>query len=213
MATIAEQFLYPPLLDTYMPAFLKDETCRIYFSITPFNNINDINHVQLTLRYVNNNMNALKNTVNAWPNEIKLCQIHTDNSVTTDYKYYVEINPATDLKDEIEFALKQYYKVQLRFSNAVVSFPPDPGATWYHDNIDKFSEWSRVCLIKGIPEPIISMKGLKETSILMASLYDALSLTSTVYDNKNLTALQFDNGNLLASVPGQFLGSDFGWSV
>ena len=38
--------LYPPIVDTYMPAFLYTESCKIYFSLSPYNSFNDINIVQ-----------------------------------------------------------------------------------------------------------------------------------------------------------------------
>ena len=28
--------LYPPIIDTYMPAFIRDNTCKVYFSISNF---------------------------------------------------------------------------------------------------------------------------------------------------------------------------------
>ena len=48
MATITNSNLYPPTIDTYMPAFLVDgdnelkRICRIYFSISSYNSFSDI---------------------------------------------------------------------------------------------------------------------------------------------------------------------------
>jgi hypothetical protein len=55
------------------------------------------------------------------------------------------------------FELNQFYKVQLRFTSKLASNPPVNGkiATWLEENINYFSEWSKVCLIKGIEQPLI----------------------------------------------------------
>ena len=47
--------LYPPIVDTYVPAFLTDsgtdkDICRIYFTLSQFNTMNDIKNVQVTVR-------------------------------------------------------------------------------------------------------------------------------------------------------------------
>ena len=44
--------LYPPICDTYMPAFLIDNAdgCRVYFSLSAFNSLSDIKNVQVTVR-------------------------------------------------------------------------------------------------------------------------------------------------------------------
>ena len=47
--------LYPPIVDTYAPAFLVDsgtdkDICRIYFTLSKFNTIRDIANVQMTVR-------------------------------------------------------------------------------------------------------------------------------------------------------------------
>ena len=68
-----------------------------------------------------------------------------------DYKYWVQINPS-DLA-EGAFGLNQFYKVQLRFTSNSASNPPSNGtqlASWLYNNMQYFSEWSKVCIIKGI---------------------------------------------------------------
>ena len=37
MATAIINNLYPPIMDTYMPAFDRNEYCRVYFSLSSFN--------------------------------------------------------------------------------------------------------------------------------------------------------------------------------
>lgn len=62
---MASMVLYPPIIDSYMPAFKatpKDsptETpCRIYFSLSNFNAISDVATVQVSIRYQDSNLDA-----------------------------------------------------------------------------------------------------------------------------------------------------------
>ena len=71
----------------------------------------------------------------------------------SDDKYFVTINPE-DLQSGV-FELNQYYKVQLRFTGVGATNLTDSNqiAKWLIDNQQFFSEWSTVCLIKGIQKP------------------------------------------------------------
>lgn len=155
--------LYPPVIDTYMPAFLVSEECRIYFSISQYNNIEEINHAQLTLVNLNTNLTVLDSTL--YPSEVKLCKINIDTTRETDDKYYIIVKD-TDLENG--FTIDTYYKAQVRFSSAEHSLStPQKIDTWLAENLDNFSEWSSVCLIRGIsdPELLVSGFGTEESSI------------------------------------------------
>lgn len=154
--------LYPPIVDTYMPAFLYTESCKIYFSLSPYNNFNDIKYAQVTLTYQNSNLTALNSK--HYPNEIKVCDIAEDNTISNiNKKYYITINQ-NDLNDE-SFLINNYYKVQIRFVskeaktlielNNVGAYKET--AAWLLENRDYFSEWSTVCLIRGIAKPVLKM--------------------------------------------------------
>lgn len=160
--------LYPPIIDTYMPAFLKNQTCRVYFSLSSLNSISSINHAQILVVNQNSNYTALSSSV--WSNGIKIDLIKTDLSITTDEKYYIEIK-TSDLQ-ATEFELNQYYKVQIRFSSIAPDSFTNPSASFFANNLDSFSEWSKVCLIKGIPSPLFEITNLNisETTIF-ASIF------------------------------------------
>ena len=115
--------LYPPLVDTYAPSFLINSTninkniCRIYFSLSLYNDITQIKNAQIIVRYQTNNLSALDST--KYPCEIKLANVEEDNTRTTSDKYYIEISP-----EDIEghsFKINQYYKVQIRFTSVNAS--------------------------------------------------------------------------------------------
>ena len=169
--------LYPPVINTtYMPAFLVDsgdtvkDTCRVYFSISQYNSLEDIKNAQVTVVGQNSNISMLDPI--KYPSEVMLKDIYTDENRADD-KYYIEIT-----KDDIvgeKFEINQYYKVQIRFTSVAA---PDPESetkldSWLsnQDNLKLFSEWSRACLIRGISTPILTIKGFdpEATSIVWAS--------------------------------------------
>ena len=148
--------LYPPIVDTYMPAFVitraSTDKCRIYFSLSKYNNSSDIVNAQIIIKNQYNNKNILSTT--RYPSEVMLKNISVDNTVITDNKYYIEITG-----DDIEggFDYDTYYKVQIRFTSkeasAVSMTIPQAISTWLNNNLEYFSEWSTVCLIYGISQP------------------------------------------------------------
>lgn len=156
--------LYPPIVDTYVPAFLIDsgtdkDICRIYFTLSKFNTISDIKNVQITVRNQYTNLSVLDKT--KYPSEIMLTSIKEDTNRTSDDKYYIELNK-TDIQGG-KFEINQYYKVQMRFTHinaAEVSLTtPQAIDGWLAANINLFSEWSTVCLIRGISTPQLAVSG------------------------------------------------------
>lgn len=156
--------LYPPVVDTYMPAFLvgssdiQKNTCRVYFSISLYNSLSDIKNAQVTVANQNTNLSVLDKS--KYPCEIMLTDIKTDLTRVSDDKYYIEIKPS-DIEEG--FVINQYYKVQIRFTAAGAADVPldTPQAidSWLAANLSNFSEWSTVCLVRGISVPSLSISG------------------------------------------------------
>lgn len=161
--------LYPPIIETFNPAFLingRYTKCRIYFSISLYNSFSDIANAQVAISYQNNNKSALNN--DKYPCDIMIVPIREDNSKISNDKYYIEIN-GSDL--EYGFEINQYYKVQIRFTQTGSEpYPIDPttGAqnidSWLSTNLSLFSEWSSVCLIRGISVPRLEIEGLEPSA-------------------------------------------------
>lgn len=156
--------LYPPIVDTYVPAFLTDsgtdkDICRIYFTLSQFNTMEDIENVQVTVRSQYTNLSVLNKS--KYPSEVMLTSIQEDTSRTSDDRYYIELNK-TDIQGG-QFEINQYYKVQMRFTHvdaAEVSLAtPQAIDGWLAANINLFSEWSTVCLIRGISTPQLAVSG------------------------------------------------------
>ena len=163
MATTIESNLYPPIVDTFMPAFLYTDNCKVYFNLTDYNEPEDIKQAHISLVYQTTNKNALSSR---YKNGLKICEIKTDGN-----RYYIELEP-NDLLQPIEvaentngFELNTFYKIQIRFSGVDTTDKTqvtDTGwsmpAYWYSDNLNKFSEWSTVCILKAIAPPQIELK-------------------------------------------------------
>lgn len=157
--------LYPPIINTYNPAFLIDSAdeskniCRIYFALSSYNSEDEIKNVQVTVRNQYTNLSVLNK--DKYPCDIMLTELKSDGSVLTKYKYYIELT-----KEDIiggQFENNQYYKVQLRFTSVDAAdqalTTPQAIDSWLVDNLNLFSEWSTVCLIRGISEPSLEITG------------------------------------------------------
>jgi hypothetical protein len=91
--------LYPPIVKTYMPAFLTEgavdeTTCRIYFSLSSYNNSTEIANVQVTVRDQDTNKSMLKKA--DYPSSVKITSLQEDTSKMID-RFYIEI-PEADIQ-------------------------------------------------------------------------------------------------------------------
>ena len=161
--------LYPPLINTYAPAFLIDsgtekDICKIYFSISAYNSFNEIRNAQITLSYQNTNLSALDES--KYPCDIMITKIYEDVTASSENKYYIKINKS-DIQDG-KFEINQYYKLQIRFTgenaSEISTETPQAIDSWLITNQAYFSEWSTVCLIRGISTPILIIRGFEPTA-------------------------------------------------
>lgn len=146
--------LYPPIVDTYMPAFvisaIEDKSvCNIYFSLSQFNEPEDIKSVWVTVNNQYTNQSVLKDPVG-----IKAFNtLNIDSSRSGDDKYYITL---TSKDIEGGWVLDQQYKVQIRFCSEKA--PSQIKMDWIVGNSHLFSEWSTVTLVQGISQPVLSLK-------------------------------------------------------
>lgn len=155
--------IYPPVIDTYMPAQITGENLRVYFSISDYNDIDDIVNAQVTISDQESNLSVLDRT--KYPSQIMLKTINEDPLVETDSKYYITITPTDGT-----FDINKFYKVQIRFTTTeadpVALTIPQAIDDWLSENLDYFSEWSRVTLIKWIAENYITIEGQRLTETI-----------------------------------------------
>ena len=154
--------LFPPIVESKMPAFLKNTPCKVYFSLSSYNNISQIANCHVRVSYQNNNNSALKTSL--YPSNIKICNLSIDNTIQGDAKYYITISPS-DLQQNI-FDISQYYKIQIRFTSIEATIINNGIGidNWLANNLQYFSEWSQICLIKAISQPSIDMLNFGENN-------------------------------------------------
>ena len=181
--------LYPPIIDTYMPAFVAttiNEACRIYFALSDYNSLSDINSVWVSVVNQYTNETALVS-----PIELKVFNsISVDNTRSGDDKYYITLQ-GSDIKGG--WVLNQLYKVQIRFCSQVA--PSDVTMDWIVTNSDLFSEWSTICLIQGIAKPRLELKNFADSVSGAETVFTTLnnSIVGRVYfeDNEQLESYSF----------------------
>lgn len=150
--------LYPPVINQFMPAFVYNTSVRVYFSLSDFNSLSEIANAQITVTNQNTNLSVLDET--KYPSEIMLKQVQVDNTRADD-KYYIEISNS-DINGG--FKIDNYYNVQIRFTSteaaAIALTTPQQLDAWLAENLDNFSEWSRVSIIRPISQPTLTISGL-----------------------------------------------------
>ena len=80
--------LYPPVLETYMPAFVingNSTVCKVYFGLSDYNSIENIANAQVLVTNQYNNLTVLD--ITKYPSEIMLKEIQSDAN-----GYYIAIN-------------------------------------------------------------------------------------------------------------------------
>lgn len=167
--------LFPPVVETYIPAFLRDSgSCRVYFNFSQFNTLDDIAGVHLIVRNQYTNKNMLNTSYKA---EMKYYKKDEDKKIirydSNVNKYYVILGYSDLISG---FEVNESYKVQLRFidksiNNQSKPKPQDP--SWINDNLQNFSEWSTVGIIRGISTPFLT---INDFSINNQTTYNDLTL-------------------------------------
>jgi hypothetical protein len=166
---MASFLLYPPIVDTYMPAFginkLTGEnggsgTARIYFSISAYNDNSKLKSIWISIVNPLTNLSVVDKTVY----QSELIALPYETSVKTDLtkaeeQYYIEINEQYLYNKKWEAG--QVYKVQLRFCEVDINNPEDNfdnNMNWISTHTHMFSEWSSICLLQPISPPTVNIK-------------------------------------------------------
>ena len=173
--------LYPPILFDSAPAFTGN-SFKIFFELSPFNSINDINTnaIQVTIVKQSTNTSIIKATAG-----IKMAPLQIDNYG----KYFISINQ-TDLRNTFE--QNQFYKIQMRFTSKDLVYKQqnvesqsDIGASWFYKNRQYFSQWSKICLIKNISTPTLFINGFNENVQKTTFNASMLSISGHLDFNQN----------------------------
>ena len=186
MATIAEGGLFPPIIQSYLPAFsiedILDDDFNISFNLSEYNSPEDIEsiHVSITRQ---SNYHSIFDPVNY----IRGVYVTNFTAVAGEN----EVNIPESIINMSEINYNEYYKVQVRLSKIAYDGSVKEELSDYltsESNLLNFSEWSTVCLIKFIAPPVIKLDGNGDSlSTLSDNVIDSSSLTiSGVYEKADI---------------------------
>ena len=118
--------IYPPVLDTYMPAFLKGgeiieikegvtvEGYKIYLSLSDYNKFDDVCHnVQVTLVRQDTNKTAL--LASEASSGIRITELRKELDEEGNDKYFIVIDKTALITNKDGLLTNIFYKVQIRF--------------------------------------------------------------------------------------------------
>ena len=159
---MASTSLYPPTLDTSMPAFVAvgEAYCRVYFSLSKFSSSSSaIKSVHVSVVKQSSGQSVVNKTDNASKNRFRSAGIIIINSTPRPVEnisnyYYVDIlNEDIKSGDSVGWQPGWIYKLQIRLSE--IEYSGTPGqAQWLAAEAANFSEWSTYCTVKatGLPQ-------------------------------------------------------------
>ena len=147
--------LYPPIVDTCTPVFLQGDSCKIWFSYSPYmDSLSDEEKEKLFMQVSINQQDTNKTALSKdkWATGSAVFKVNSATEGTKEFAHnlsYVTIENS-DIRNG--FATQQLYKAQLRFIYAetqdkAITIANSFSATSYR------SEWSTVTLLKCIQEP------------------------------------------------------------
>ena len=180
---MADITLYPPIVDTCAPVFLKtsESTCKIWFSYSPYmETLTDKIKSHIFMQVSINDQKTNKTVLSAkeWSTGIGLFEIHDAPEGTKEFAAEMKYIEITDKDIKGGFATKTIYKAQLRFLYAntladAIELTQRGSATR-----SDYSEWSTVTLLKCIQEPAVYIFTLDAESDAENSLSKPLVINS-----------------------------------
>ena len=211
MATIAEGGLFPPIIQTYLPAIaIKNEEpfITIPYNTSEYNTLSDIKSIQISITRQSNYDSLFDKT------KYRRGVYVINNATLTQEDNTLVINKASLNMSQLSY--NEYYKVQLRFSKIACPTNADPGQACLigeelsqylldESNLTQFSEWSTVCLIRFIAPPVITIDSTAGIIYPSSSAVTLNSSNLTIYGNykkENIDApdnpfpSEIDNGTI-----------------
>lgn len=216
MASTLVSTLYPPLVDTFMPAFVyTDDYAEVKFSISPYNTKDKIKYLHISVVDQTNNQSVLNpSSISSSSN----AALTLSEGVVVDDVYILPFNyedsasgvytvkiPRGRLKaiesnssEEPAFKPGQYYKVQLRFDGTVITNNKQAFSTDYLiENRQYFSEWSSVCLIRPIYCPVLSLNRFSNPKKAVSFNQGIIPIAGKLFFDADNSPFADSEGNLL----------------
>lgn len=199
---MSSKVLYPPIVDSYMPAFItkadSNSYCDVYFRLSKFNSSIDFSSVHASIVKQDTNMNVIKKYDDPDAGKYRstgiILNMKPSAVVGEDNLYYVRIN-SSDLSSkagDFEGWIPDWtYKIQIRLSSK--DYDGSIGqAAWLNANASYFSEWSTICVVKAINNITYTIDAL---DIDTSNENESSNNTDikTLYSSTLVLSGQFDN--------------------
>ena len=147
--------LYPPIVDTCTPVFLQGDSCKIWFSYSPYmDSLSDEEKEKLFMQVSINQQDTNKTALSKdkWSTGSAVFKVNSAIEGTKEFAHNLSYVIIEDSDIRNGFETQQLYKAQLRFIYAetqdkAITIANSFSATPYR------SEWSTVTLLKCIQEP------------------------------------------------------------
>lgn len=167
--------LYPPIVESSIPAFPQGSTCIFPYTISKYNDTIDVKHVQVSVCYQDSGKSALNPT--AYPHEILFA-----NRGVSDTAIFI---PSSALAEG--WKQGKIYKIQLRFGTEILP-STNPSSSWISQQIEKgtFSEWSAVTIVKVTGNATLKIIGFEEGNAINYVSSQAFNFKGS-YSNTDIT--------------------------
>lgn len=202
---MASKVLYPPVIDSYMPAFQAgDGTCIIKFSLSKYNTSSDQKCLHVSVVKQKNNVNAVKyeDDSGASENDYVRCRstgiiLNVKANKFNDEENLQQFNlNADDLRSGFEEG--EVYKIQVRLAPLYNPNGTDGQSTQLNDHASEFSEQSTICVIKAIGRFDVKIDPLKYDSRKTVTLAeDIKKLQYTTLDLKGKIFISGQEGEVI----------------
>lgn len=206
-ATTQYKALFPPILESYQPAFVgkNNGNYEIFFRLSNYTNFAEIAHVDLRVTLQSNNVNVVN--TDTWTDEI-IYKIKNKKDGSSEIKSYgnglysviIYANARKDVETKKSdlllghWADDTYYKVQMRLGTEWTGWEDDAAYYVWRDTqiqTGQFSEWSTPMILKSITAPDLYFINNYKAETM------AKNYTITEFSNQPLfTAIYKQNGNL-----------------
>lgn len=159
MATI-NNTVYPPIVPTYQKAFIKNDNAKVLFNIefdiSEYTTITDVQTIEVKITTLDGNSSILKGN-----HFFKNAEDIVDTS-TRKGNIEIKKDDVQSVDNQIDLTIGQFYIIQLRAGQA--KYEGKNGEEYTDDqenflmtNLDTFSEWSTMSMIKCIDKPVLTL--------------------------------------------------------
>ena len=170
---MASSTLLPPIVDSYVPAFVVSNgtgTCRLYYSLSKYSSsTSSIQSIHISIVKQKTGHSVVNKVDNTTSHRYRNSGIIIIDGVPApvpdeDNLYYIDILAEDVLHGDDDNNINQIgwqaswaYKIQIRLSTVAYTGSSEGQTTWLNNNANNFSEWSTYCTTKAIGTPTITV--------------------------------------------------------